>query len=498
MVNVLDVPVHENVLLGARRKLSSGSFESVVFTLDPQDKYLPSGVRRASTTSAVHARKAGLPTTTRPLVQAQRDGSIETESVVLQTSKRIHDASVPQRQHSLLSIFHQMRQTRSAGSNAKSSLAWPRKIFSRAGKSTKQGAPDHDPGSAKQLGRAVSTSPTKIWGGSNLPNYLPSTAETEYRAATALMINLANPNNNNTHPSQQLSCSEYSQQIASNKGDQGFNEGDITMSARDSGVSFWSSDHAPTEQLGDTLSYCASAAAEKRNVMALSDHFGRLDFAQVVSKAAKDPTKLPFDDQNNSPNALHSTELRETFELNSKSPGNGYPDSLASYAASANFSPYLGSNTTQSGVISPCHLSQPETPVTSEYGDELPPFLHDPDSLAQMSSCTSSEFDLPLTEPFSRARPPNLPRLQQDEVQASHATWGGFQGYSLPDHDHASVNTIRKIPSFTPKSKDASSPFSPQSSKQDLGHTWDNVSEHHMTALGELVEDLGYLGKVII
>ena len=487
------------MLFGERRKLSSGSLESVVFTLDPQDKYLPSGVRRASTTSAVHARKAGLPATTRPLVQAQRDGSIEAESVVLQTSKkkRTHDALVPQRQHSLLSVFHQMRQTRSAGSNAKSNLAWPRKIFSRVGKSTKQGTPDPDPGSAKQLGRAVSTSPTKIWDGSELPNCLPCTAETEYRAPTALMINLASPDNS-AHPSQQLSCSDHSQLIPSVKGDQGFNEGDATISARDSGVSFWSSYHAPTEQLQDTLSYCASAAAEKRNVMALSDHLGRLDFAPHVSKVAKDPTKMPFDDQNSIQRAINSTALRESFELDSNSPKNGYPDSLASYAASANFSPCLGSNTTQSGVISPCHLSQPETPVMSDYGDELPPFLHDSETLAQMGSCTSSEFDLPLTGPFSRARPLNLPRPQQDDMQTSHATWGGFQGYSLPDHDHASVNTIRKIPSFTLKSSDGASPFTPQSSKQELARPWDDVSEHHMTALGELVEDLGYLGKVII
>ena len=486
------------MLFGGRRKPSSGSLESVVFTLDPQDKYLPSGVRRASTTSAVHARKAGLPATTKPLVQAQRDGSTEAESVVLQTSKKIHDALVPQRQHSLLSVFNQMRQTRSAGSNAKSNLAWPRKIFSRTGKSTKQGTPDPDPGSAKKLGRAVSTSPTKIWGGSGLPNCLPSTAETvQHRAPTALMINLASPDNN-AHPSQQLSCSDHSQLIPSLKGDQGFSEGDATISARDSGVSFWSSYHAPTEQLRETLSYCASAAAEESNVMALSDHLGRLDFAPHVSKAATDPTKMSSDDQNNDPNAIHSTDLRGTLELDSNSPKNGYPDSLASYAASANFSPCFGSNTTQSGVISPCHLSQPETPVMSDYGDELPPFLHDSEPLAQMGSCTSSELDLPLTGPFSRARPPNLPQPQQDDMQTSHATWGGFQGYSLPDHDHASVNTIRKIPSFTLKSPDDASPFTPQSSKQELCRSWNDVSEHHMTALGELVEDLGYLGKVII
>ena len=95
------------------------------------------------------------------------------------------------------------------------------------------------------------------------------------------------------------------------------------MSARDSGVSFWSSCYAPTEQLGDTLSHCASVAAEKRNVMALSDHLGRLDFAQGVSKRTKDPTKMPLDNQINSPNAIHLTDLRATSDSDSNSPKNG-------------------------------------------------------------------------------------------------------------------------------------------------------------------------------
>ena len=492
---MLDVPVQENVLFGGRRNLSSGSLDSAVFTLDPQDKYLPSGIRRASTTSAVHARKAGLPATTRPLVQAQRNGSIEVEGVP-QTSKRIHNVPGPERQRSLLSVFHQLRQTRSAGSNAKSNLAWPRKIFSRAGKSTKRGVLDPDPESAKQPGRALSTSPTNIRSGSELPYCLPSTAITPYRAPTAFMINPASPKNK-VHPQQQLSGNDHSQLIPMTEGEQVLEDVDATSSIRDSGISFWSSYHTPIEQPGHTFPYCASTAAEKRNVMALSDHLGRLDFAPHVSKTVEDPTKRPLDEESSSLTTIPSANLREPPELDSHSPKNCYPESLASYAASANFSPCFGSNTTQSGLISPCHLSQPETPVMSEFGDEMPPSLRDSDPLAQLSRFNSSDVDHPSARPPSKAGAPDLPWLERDDMHTPLGRMGGFQGYSLPNHDHSSALTLRKVPSLKFKNADVAPPFTRPKSRQGLVHSWNDGSEHPMTALGELVEDLGYLGKFI-
>ena len=461
--------------------------------MNPQDKYLPSGVRRASTTSAVHARKASLPATSRPTAQAQRDGTAKAEIV----PQRSQNVLTLERQRSLLSVFYQMRQTRSAGSNAKSNLAWPRKIFSRAGKPTKQGVPDPVPEMTKPPNRAVSSSPTRIWDGSKLPNRLPTTAITASRAPTAFMINLANPQNNN-HTLPQLSFSDHNPLITANEGEQRFNDEAATSSVRNIETSFWSSHHHPVEQLGDTLSYPASPAADKMNVMALSDRLGRLDLAPDVSKTVKDPTQMRLNEQKPGLDAVPMTDLFGSVELDFYSPKNGYPESLASYAASANFSPCLGSNTTQSGKMSPCHLSQPETPVMSEFGDELPPTLHHLDSLAPLDECFSSDLDHSLARRSSKVGPPGLMHPQGRDLQKQNGTLDGFQGYGLPNHDQSSVPTIRKVPSLTCKEIDGTSPFARPKSKQDLINSWNDGSEHHMTALGELVDDLGYLGKLII
>ena len=142
--------------------------------------------------------------------------------------------------------------------------------------------------------------------------------------------------------------------------------------------------------------------------------------------------------------------------------------------------------------MSPCHLSQPETPVLSEFGDELLPTLRDLESFAHMGRCNSSDLDLPLARPSYKAG------QQEGDTQTSHATLGSFQGYSLSDHDRSSVLTARKLPSPTPKKIDGASPLTQQKTKQDLVHSWNDGSEHHMTALGELVDDLGYLGTLII
>lgn len=465
------------------RDISSSSLDCQVFTLDPQDKYLRTGVRRASTTSAVHARKAGLPATTRALDQAQRNGP-NGAAVVSQTSKRTQSVLNSERRCSLLSVFHQMRQTRSAGSNAKSNLAWPRKIFSRDRKPSRQVASDAVPETAKQHNRALSPSPTRNQDGSESPNRLP-TAVPMYRAPTAFIVELAS--------------SDHSQSIPPNKRKQGFEDENATFSVRKSETSSLSSYHTPIEQLRDTLSYLASTAADERDVMVLRDHLDQLNLAPDVVKTFTYPTKMPLDEPTTLLNATPPTDLFGSLTLDSQSPKCDYAESLASYAASANFSPCLASNTTYSEMMSPCHLSQPETPIMSEFGDELLPTLRNSESFAQMGQCTGSDLGLSLAKPSeSGAGQPNVLLPQGGDMQTSHATLDGYQGYSLPNHNHAYVPAVRERPSLTFRQADGASSFDQQKTKQDLVHSWNDGSQHHMTALGELVDDLGYLGKMII
>ncbi|CAD6594471.1 MAG: hypothetical protein ASARMPREDX12_009034 [Alectoria sarmentosa] len=491
-VNVLDVPVQGKGLFGGSRNVSSSSLDSAVFTLDPKDKYLPPGVRCATATSAIHAPKVHLPQTARLMVQVPRNGSTRAE-VAPQTSKTTYAVLTLERQRSLLSVFHRIRQTRSAGSNSKSGLVWPRRILPRASQPTTQDGPDSFPEEAKLPDRAPSMPPTRI-GGFELPIQLPSTAE---RVPTAFMVSLTGPENN-ARPFEQLLSSDHSQSALSKEREQGLQYGHATSRVRSSETPFLSSYYTLPEQLRDTLSYFAPTIADERSDMVLSAHFDPLNLAPDLEETLTNPTKVPLDEKPTAPKNLPSTEAPGLLELDFYSSKYSYTESLASYATSANFSPSLASNATLSGPMSPCHLSQPETPVTSECGDEFLPPLRDSESLAPMGRSTDGELDLLLASPASRAAPPYLPRPQRGDSQYSHTTSGGFQGYSLPDHDHASVLTIRKLPSITFKEIDGASPFTQQSSKQDLVHCWNDGSEHRITALEQLVDDLGYLGGVII
>ena len=491
---MLDVPVQENALFGGSRNVSSSSLESAVFTLDPRDKYLPPGVRRASTTSAVHARKAHIPATTRLVVRAPRNASIEAGTVP-PTSNPTQDVLTLERQHSLLSVFHRMRQTRSAGSNTRSNLAWPRKIFTRAGQSAKHDAPGSVSGVAKLPDCTPSLPPTRTGDGLELPIQLPSTAGSTDRVPTALIVNLRG-SESSILPLEQSRSSAHSQSALPNKREQGHEDEHVTSSIRNSKTSFLSNYYTPPEELRDTLSYFAPTLADERNDMALNEHIGRLNLAPNAGATLANSTEIPLDEHISIPDAAPSAELLGSLGLDFDPPKDGYAESFASYATSVNFSPCLASNTTHSGPMSPCHLSQPETPVMSECDDEFLPPLRDPESLAQMGRSTSSDLDLLSAKPSSRAAPPHLPRPQGSDARNPPAALGGFQGYSLVDH--ASVLTIRKLPSIPLKKTDGAAPFPRQSSKQDLVHSWNDGSEHRMSALGELVDDLGYLGDVII
>ena len=493
MVNVLDVPVQGEVFFARSRGDSSSSFDSAVFTLDPKDKYLSPGVRRATTTSAVHSRKVRVAPKTRPMIRALRDSSIGAEAGP-RTSRTTEALLTLERQRSLLSVFHRMRKTRSAGSNANSSLVWPRKISSRAGQPTKQGKPDPLPGTPKLLDHKLDLPPTRMCGGSEMAIGLPSTAVNTERAPSALLVNITG-SKHEVRPLEQLASSDHGQSsIPSERIEDGY----ATPSVRNSKISLESSCYTPLEQLGDSVSHLTATTADERNDMALSDHVGRLHLVPDAEDTLANTAKLLPDKKIAVVNAVPSTETLGSFELNFNSPKYGYAESLASYATSANFSPCLASNTNPGGPMSPCHLSQPETPVMSDFGDEFLPPVRDSESPAQMRRSSGSDLDLLLARPSSRAAPSHLPRPQGGPPQKPHAVVGGFQGYSLPDHDHASVHTIRKLPSIPLKKTEGASPFTQQASKQDLVHSWNDGSEDRVTALGELVDDLGYLGEMII
>lgn len=155
------------------------------------------------------------------------------------------------------------------------------------------------------------------------------------------------------------------------------------------------------------------------------------------------------------------------------------------------FSPDLAASTVQTDAMSPCHLSQPISPLRSDFDEVLLDSRDDYNSQALLKNTIS---DL---EKF---------HVQMPSVEGSstsyctpHRSSAGFEGYSLPEAAQSSMLTLRDLPSSTFQPSSGGSPFSQPGSK-DLVHCWNDGSEHRvsMTALDELVEDLGYLGEMIV
>lgn len=154
----------------------------------------------------------------------------------------------------------------------------------------------------------------------------------------------------------------------------------------------------------------------------------------------------------------------------------------SSYNTTDNFSPGLAPSTINTDGMSPYHLPQPETPSISEFGDNN----------------LVSQYE--LQDPESNViEPDKLPlhRLRLDSSESMHnAAYPGFQGYSLLKAEYESALTLRKLPS-NPLTANCEPPFKNQAST-DLVHSWNDGSQHRMSLLEELVDDLGYLGELII
>ena len=156
------------------------------------------------------------------------------------------------------------------------------------------------------------------------------------------------------------------------------------------------------------------------------------------------------------------------------------------------FSPGLAASTTYTDAMSLCRLSQPITPVRSDFGEGLLDPRDDLDS-EKFSKTTVNDPGKLCTESLH----------EQPFVMSEHTMYqasGGFEGYSLPEDRRSSVLTLRNLPDPTCTSPSGDSPFSPQASK-DLIQSWNDGGEHrinNMTALEDLMEDLGYLGEIIV
>lgn len=157
----------------------------------------------------------------------------------------------------------------------------------------------------------------------------------------------------------------------------------------------------------------------------------------------------------------------------------------SSYSTSNLFSPGLAPGSVYTDAMSPYHLSQPDTPSISEFGGDF------------LETRTDSNFE-PHVTLFNVDGPKNVRIGSTAHLHdTQYPELDGFQGYSLSETEQASVLTLRKSSSATLESHGGGSPFGKQGSK-DLVRSWNDGSEHRITALEELFDDLGYLGEMIV
>lgn len=470
MLNVLDVPVQANLVAG--RNVSSTSVDSIVFTLDPADKYLPPGVRRAATTSAIQKRKARLLSPSKVIHRP-------TSPPKTSTSSRAGESTL-ERQRSLMSVFQRMRQTRSAGSNTRSALAWPRKILSRAGKTAKVDSAEDIP-DVPQIPIQLPNSPTK-------------------------------------RPEENLDL--LSQRLTTAYGELDHDAAQIPAPMEAVVVPWPESDTT----LGALCPHAVSGPASPRNsgirvskAPMSSDHPIIMGQLNIKTSSSTDQTMVAGADSNPGAHALETENTAwldcENFtkaEIRISKPQKpmagavvsqeveehqhamlqgtyAYRDSTAfSYTSGDEYSPYYTSNTTHSGPMSPLHLSQPETPIMSDFGDDVAHVRRESEDIARLTIDFSDQVNLFTSGPPSRAPPPP-PR---SKPTTSRSVFGNFQKYSLPEDDNVSLLTVREPPSTVFKTPERSAAFPPTGPNQTLVHSWNDGSDY-------LLDDLDYLSELI-
>ncbi|KAL9101446.1 MAG: hypothetical protein Q9163_003296 [Psora crenata] len=471
-VNVLEVPVQAN---GSEPSTPNGSTTSLdsswVFTLDPKDKYVPLGVRRAATTSAIQQRKLRSPgqgggddSRHRP---KRSDDAVHDQPPQTATSNE-DEGPMVRNKRSAQSVFHRLRQTKSAGSGPRkgspprTGTSWSRKLLSRTGRSRKApvaageipevpGLPDHLLGMAappSALAHGFSSiihgspaPPPPLCHKQTRPTWTPLAAKRDHLEQRATSSSTSSSGVWVTdsfappHPAQKF----YRQ------------SGDRTMMIGSAAESPRPSDPGPAKTRGG--------------------HAGSADRIAI-----------------HVPHPMSADDAHEAVDPSLE------PSSL-SYATSDTFPPSLASNTTASGNMSPVHLSQPDTPQMGGFADDTIAWRHqsDPDT----RSAHAADSDVP-----DDGNPSRAPRSSRSPPAVSGhrpvKAWSGlegFQGYRLPIHDRGSAATIKEPPSLDFDRVDRG--FSHRESRQRLVQSWDDGSGQRLNALPDLVDDLGYLGTLI-
>lgn len=446
---------------------------SDVYTLDPESKYTrpkPS-VRRNPLysslidvqTAAAAARPDGVfPSTVRALDGKGQSSTVyqqsaSSSSLALSTRKPQSSGSPTKRM--LLAAFCKMRATRSAGfmvgpkvkSQHQETPPTPKKPTSEKYAQMKPLAPTNNDVDAP----AVTFSVTNT-----APGLMPCNVEKPNDGAVVQVPGRPTLNEQSSSLSLEPPIDEAALSVATRKHPRTSNVSSYVTSLEP-----LREDDPAWEELSANPRRISSASAtiEIRSMLSIR----QTDAVDVLVRPG-------VDDESNLPGDEIYYSARSGSDLDT-----------SSYITSNLFSPGLAPGSVNTDGMSPYHLSQPDTPCISEFGGDF------------LETGLVSDSELHVT--LSNVRGPNHVHL--DSTANLHETefspFEGFQGYTLSETEQASALTLRKFPSRTLDSRGGGSAFGKQGST-DLVHSWNDGSKHRITALEELVDDMGYLGQLIV
>ena len=466
---------------------STTSLDSFVFTLDPKDKYVPVGVRRAASTSAVQKRS-------RMQRAAGTDGELwlKHSGGADNASSNEDEGRIMRKRPAAQSLFNKLRRTKSAestlkaGAELRTGTSWSRKLFSRSSQLMK-GKPTNDdvPDVPKLPDNVSSMAPLSLSRPSPSPMQKPPTQRQHELHSPRKPVSVAD---GVPLPTPELRSLE---QIRSTPAPSAMKDGDPEHRPKSSRGSLGS----PSTGIFASPEPKQLRNSSSRNMEPLNQSIRDSGYCSgespkppddgVVPTTTATPQMEEYDDSIRLP-AHHSTSAHNADE-----PTFAYAESSAfSYATSDIFSPCLASNTTASGNMSPMYLSQPETPQMSVFGNDAMAWPYNPDLNVEPEYPLHSDDQSWPRPPSQAPPPPPLPSGNQAEAAGL-----GFQGYSLPSQAQASNVTIKTLPNLD--LNDADRGLGHGASKQHLIQSWDDGSGHRMSALAELIDDLGYLGELI-
>ena len=154
--------------------------------------------------------------------------------------------------------------------------------------------------------------------------------------------------------------------------------------------------------------------------------------------------------------------------------------------------PSLGPSTVRSGSLSPCCTSEPQSPIWPNFDQ-----LH---RLSGKEPETSDVFlmDGPgyLCENLT-SQPMNIQSSSKDTAKRESIAQACFLGYNIPLNKQQSFSTLESQQLDISEADESEFLSYNHHLHNARVEAWNNGITHQMTALEELVNDLGYLGKAI-